>query len=167
MKLYQLLACNVFYCLFILQQWSIYHWQRHVCGVAVLVPFHTVPNISERRGSYLTHVKVQRAWMAWVHIVFWTKINPPKENDKGVSTLGYASQTLGVWKQHSWNILFGLKLNPKLELWFLKLEGAFSWVGIAEMLWKSNATLPQLCFSNTLDLNASVNSLGPIFCLVQ
>ena len=41
-------------------------------------------------------------------------------------------RNLRIQNTHSMNPVFVLKIEPKLEDWFLKLEGVFPWVGTAE-----------------------------------
>ena len=63
-------------------------------------------------------------------------------------------------------LTFGLKAGPNLEDWSLKLGGGvFSWVGMAEMWWESDATLAPVYFFIPWDLDPDprVNSLGASF----
>lgn len=51
-----------------------------------------------------------------------------------------------IWVQESWgskplwmDLPYGLKIEPKLEDWFLILGGVFSWMGINEIQQESDA----------------------------
>jgi hypothetical protein len=42
-----------------------------------------------------------------------------------ILTIGYESKELGVQDTSYWTLLANLKLDLKLEDWFIKLEGVF------------------------------------------
>lgn len=60
------------------------------------------------------------------------------------------------------DLTFGLKIEPKLKDWCVKLQGVCSSVGI---WWESDATstLFHFCFIITLELTASLHVLTPHF----
>ena len=61
------------------------------------------------------------------------------------------------------NIIVKLKIRPKLECWFLKSGGVFSWAEItAKIWWESEATLTPSLFLSYLGPNPNVNSFSPL-----
>lgn len=69
------------------------------------------------------------------------------------------SDTLRVQKRPLVDLTFGLEIGPEFEIWFVKLGGVF-FLFVVE----SDATLEPRPNIYILDVNFSVNSLGPTFC---
>ena len=121
------LACDVLHYLFILQHWSIYislttscSW----CGRSCAVPHRS--QHFRKVGEWSVICKSAKSMNAMGPYYFMNKDKPTKKKQRRWVYIRISVPNTWRFENNTqWTSSSDSKLNPKLEFWFLKLEGVF------------------------------------------